>query len=230
MKKIYVIGAGGVGSWLAPSLCLLRSPGEVTLIDGDTLERKNLNRQLFEERDIGASKAARLAEKYRCSAIPVYYSFGGMEHGSSDWLFCCADNNPARLAVLHACDTFGCQAIIAANETTSSEAYYYRRAWKGTPLDPRVYYPELSTNHSGDPLARAIGCTGEAQERNRQLVSANFSAAALAQNLFVLWGIKAQTLSRDVVPSLPFKLVSNLSRLETFRIKDHQQQNERTEP
>mgnify|MGYP000856154200 CR=1 FL=1 len=62
----------------------------------------------------------------------------------------------------------------------SAEAYYYRRRWKGTARDPRVYYPEINQDRSGDPRATSIGCTGEVQNQNRQLVSANLMAAALA--------------------------------------------------
>jgi hypothetical protein len=220
MRKHYIIGCGGVGSWLAPSLCLLRSPQEIILVDGDTLEQKNLNRQLFTPEQVGSNKAEALAEKYGCQAIAEFYGTGSIEHDPSDWIFCCVDNNPARMAVLHSCDQYGCQAIFAANESTSSEAYYYRRAWKETPLDPRVYYPSMATDRSGDPRRASAGCTGEAQRLNRQLVSANVSAAALAQNLFVLWGIKASELSKETMPSLPFKFVANLSRLESHRIKD----------
>ena len=219
-RKYFVIGCGGVGSWLAPALCLLRSPQEVTLVDGDKLEKKNLNRQLFTENDIGDYKANALAEKYGCTSIPRWYSLGDMEHDVGDWIFCCVDNNPARMAVLAAADEQGAYAIFAANETTSSEAYYYRRAWKDTALDPRVYYPEMMEDRSNDPRDGAIGCTGEAQEQNRQLVTANLSAASLALNLFVVWGIKAQTLDKETMPMLPFKYVSNMTKLETFRIKE----------
>ena len=31
----YIIGCGGVGSAIVPSFCLLKSPAEITLIDGD---------------------------------------------------------------------------------------------------------------------------------------------------------------------------------------------------
>jgi hypothetical protein len=77
-------------------------------------------------------------------------------------------------------DESGCQAIFAVNETHSSEAYYCWRTWRRTERDPRVYYPELNTDRAGDPRTAAVGCTGEAQENNRQLVFANLIAAALA--------------------------------------------------
>jgi molybdopterin/thiamine biosynthesis adenylyltransferase len=219
-RNHYIIGCGGVGSWLAPSLTLLLDPSQVSLIDGDTLEEKNLNRQLFSSEDIGHNKAQALAKRYNCGFRSDWYLFGLIEHTERDWLFVCVDNNPARVAALQACDQYGCQAIIAANETTSSEAYFYRPRWKGTRLDPRVYYPELLSDQSGDPRAAQAGCTGDAQERNRQLVTANASAAALAANLFVLWGVKAHIITRDMMPMMPFKFVQNLSKTETHRIED----------
>ncbi len=42
---VLIIGVGGIGSWLAESLC--RSAiGTLTLIDSDTIELTNSNRQL----------------------------------------------------------------------------------------------------------------------------------------------------------------------------------------
>ena len=141
----------------------------------------------------------------------------GARSGTSrnDWLICLVDNHRTRLEALEVCDEHGCQAIFAANETHSSEAYYYRRQWQGTPRDPRVYYPELNTDRSGDPRAASIGCTGEAQANNRQLVSANFMAAALAEHLFVLWHFKAPRMDQETVALLPHKFAANLSKLET---------------
>jgi len=216
----YLIGAGGVGSWLAPSLCLLTGQDNVTLIDGDELEEKNLNRQLFTRQHLRQNKATALSRLYNCHAIPAWYSMGRFHIEPEDVLMVCADNHPARLAALNECDARGCRAIVAANETHSSEAYYYQRSWRGTKLDPRVYYPDILSVREGDPLAAAIGCTGEAQEQNPQLVSANFSAAALAQNLFVVWIMEAPKFEQDTLPFLPHRLVSNLTKLESFRVKD----------
>jgi hypothetical protein len=211
----YLIGCGGVGSALVPSFCLLKNPTDVTLIDGDRIETKNLNRQMFDARQVGMNKAQALAARHGCHARPEWFARGKLRHYRTDWLLCLVDNHRTRLEVLEVCDESGCQAIIAANEMHSAEAYYYRRSWNGTERDPRHYYPELTTDRSGDPRAAAIGCTGEVQERYRQLVSANLMAAALAEHLFVLWSLKAPRMDRETVERLPHKLVANLSRLET---------------
>jgi hypothetical protein len=217
----YIIGCGGVGSAIAPSFCLLKS--DVTLIDGDIIERKNLDRQMFDAGQIGMNKAQALAAKCGCRFIPEWFARGKINHARNDWLLCLVDNHRTRLEALEVCDEYGCQAILAANEMHSAEAYYYRRAWKGSPRDPRVYYPEINTDRSADPRAASIGCTGEIQENNRQLVSANLMAAALVEHLYVLWHLKAPRMDRDTVARLPHKFAANLSQLETSRWKgDHE--------
>ena len=213
----YIIGCGGVGSAIVPSFCLLKPPQDVTLIDGDTIERKNLNRQMFSTAQVGRNKAQALATVFNCRFIPEWFARGKIRHERSDWLICLVDNHRTRLEALEVCDEYGCQAIFAANETHSSEAYYYRRSWQNTHRDPRVYYPEINDDESGDPRAASIGCTGDAQENNRQLVSANLMAAALAEHLFVLWNLKAPRMDSQTVAVLPYKFVANLSKLETYK-------------
>lgn len=215
--KTYIIGAGGVGSWVAPALCLLIGKDNVVIVDGDELEKKNLNRQLFDASQVGQNKAAALADKYGCDFIAKWYSFGLMQHEPSDRLLVCVDNHPARLAALMACDYEGCSGIFAANERTSAEAYCYQPTWRGTNLDPRVTDPSMLTDRTGDPQAAAIGCTGEAQEREPQLVTANLMAASLALHLYVVWYLEARKLSPEAMPHLPHKLVQNLTRSESFK-------------
>jgi molybdopterin/thiamine biosynthesis adenylyltransferase len=215
---VYVIGAGGVGSWLIPALAKLVGKSNVTAVDGDILEQKNLDRQLFSPDFIGINKARALAILYETHAFCEYYSAGRIELFPTDWLICAADNHPARAAVLSSCDSIGCQSITGANETHSAEAFYYRREWRGSGLDPRVYYPEIGSNTAGDPLAASSGCTGEAQTENPQLVSANLLAAGLALQLFALWSIVAKTL--DDVEHLPFILNANMTKLHSTKVKD----------
>lgn len=215
----YVIGAGGVGSWLAHSLVKLLDPGQVTLVDGDQFTRDNLDRQLFDAGDVGRNKAEALGRKLGCRHVPQFFSAGSIRNiGPDDWLLCCADNHPARAAVLDQCDRSGCKGIVAANETNSAEAYYYDPEWKGNPArDPRRYYPEILSVRDNDPRAAAIGCVGTAQISNRQLVSANFMAAALAQHLLVFWALerpKINSLSREIEDTLPYRYTANMTRLE----------------
>lgn len=213
---IYIIGCGGVGSWLSEAMArLCQDPKKhLVLVDGDKLEQKNLDRQLFSEDVIGRNKAEALGEKLGCVGEGEWFTPYLFPHNVSDWLMVCVDNNPARRAALMACDMFGCKAIIAANEVHSSEAYIYCPDWRGHPtLDPRVTYsPEIEADHSGNPEAASIGCTGEAQVANRQLVTANFMAAALAAHLFVVWAMESRKVKPETLKHLPFRLSQNLTR------------------
>ena len=218
--KAYILGAGGVGSWLAPSMAMLIGREKIIVVDGDVLEKKNLNRQLFNDGDIGDNKAEALGSMYGLESVERFYSFGCMSHEPEDWIICCADNHACRLAVLQSCDEYRCKCIIAANEKTSAEAYLYKRQWQGTPLDPRVYYPSILTDTSDDPT-RPEGCTGEAQRATPQLVSANMMAASLAQWLFVFWHLKRPGLGRKVDDNmLSYRYRANMTMLETFKIGD----------
>jgi molybdopterin/thiamine biosynthesis adenylyltransferase len=210
-----------VGSWLAHAMTKLVQPKNITLVDGDTLEEKNLDRQLFTQEDLGKNKSEALSEKLKCEYIDRWYSKFEVKHGEHDWLFCCVDNNPGRKEVLAACDLHGCKAITAANEVHSSEAYVYLPEWiDKDSLDPRKYYPDIIKDVTGDVHAAAIGCTGEAQEQNRQLVTANFMAAALAAHLYVVWAMEARKASEDSLPYLPHRLSQNLTKNGYFRKVD----------
>lgn len=213
MKQIYVIGVGGVGSWLAPAMALL-VPESVVVIDGDKLEQKNLNRQLFGEEDVGRNKAEALGRRYDLRFIPKFYSHGSMSIDRTDWLLCAADNNLARKAALQSADEYGAQVIVGCNEKYSSEAYYYRRDWKGSPQDPRVYYSEIETDKSDDPRSAAIGCTGESQKQNVQLVTANYAAAGHMMSLYIAWAMERVKLNKEAATHLPHRIRQSLTRFE----------------
>lgn len=220
--RVFIIGAGGVGSWLCPSLCKLVGKSSVVVCDGDDFEPGNLDRQLFSLSEVGKNKAIVLADKYGCESIPQWYNLGIVSHSPDDWIFACVDNNPARMSVLAACDRYGCRAIIAANERTSAEAMLYDRRWNGSKRDPRFINPDMVTDKTRDPQAQAIGCMGQAQEETPQLVTANFMAAALAQWLFVAWALELPKMLEEDIGAgnyLPYRLVMNLSRAETYPLQ-----------
>jgi molybdopterin/thiamine biosynthesis adenylyltransferase len=227
--RAFVIGIGGGGSILSPILCKLIGAANVCLIDGDKLEKRNLDRQMFGPEHIGRNKADAMAEMLGCSYIPEYYFNGIERHSPDDWLLACVDNHPARVSVLAACDEYRCDAVFASNEVLSSEAYLYRPEWKGTKLDPRVMYPEIVTDRSGDPRGAQAGCTGEAQKQTPQLVTANLMSASLALHLLVVWAMESKKLARETLEHLPHKLVCNMTRMETFKAQTKQQKQKRTQ-
>lgn len=186
VDNIVIIGCGGVTSWLLPPLIKLLSGADhkpnLILVDGDTIETRNLERQWFSEDDIGKNKSLALGEKVAggeltVAAVQEYFTEGmQLPVDGINLYLCCADNHAARRAVLDTVDRIGGFAIVAGNEYTEAEAYFYEMGFKGTPLDPRQYYPAILTDHTGDPT-RPQGCTGLAAVASPQLVLANFSAA-----------------------------------------------------
>lgn len=70
--SIVVVGCGGTGSHLVQILARLmfdlreknQRPLQLTLVDGDRVERKNVGRQLFSTHEIGKNKAQALAARF----------------------------------------------------------------------------------------------------------------------------------------------------------------------
>lgn len=61
----YIVGVGGTGSLLARDLprLIAGTVHHMILIDGDTVEKKNIERQSFQEFDIGLNKATAMVRK-----------------------------------------------------------------------------------------------------------------------------------------------------------------------
>ena len=177
--SINIIGAGGVGSYLIP--CLAKTQKDITIWDGDEFEEKNLERQLFDKADVGKNKADVLASYFGLKSKPKYFKLtSGLE---ADIIFCCVDNDATRMDVLEYADANAICVIIGANETYSSEAYFYSPSWKGSKRDPRIIYPEMTERKGRDP--RKPPCNGvEAIEENPQLPTANMAAAVLMLKLY----------------------------------------------
>ena len=62
-KHVLVVGLGGVGSFAAEFICR-SGVGEMTIIDGDTVDISNVNRQLpATQKNVGQSKAEWMEER-----------------------------------------------------------------------------------------------------------------------------------------------------------------------
>ncbi len=232
-NQIIIVGCGGVGSYLIPALLRTvrnhadpaQSPS-VVLVDGDTLEARNMERQLFTDEDIGENKAIAIAAA-NAEYYPTIGSIDEFFSGDEDWIktgaliIACVDNHPGRARVLAAADRVGGEAIICGNGYTDAEAMFYASmGMKGTPRDPRVMFPEILTDHTDDPLARGSGCTGLAQQETPQLAIANFMAAAYALHLLWFHYQEIDKLEREFRGHSPLRHASNASRITTLKIQD----------
>jgi len=227
--KYYLIGCGGIGGWLAMALVkTLSTEDTLILVDGDVLEEKNLDRQLFSGKDIGKKKvhAMRRQLKGRCT-IEVVPQYLGEDH---DYIFAPksivltgVDNHPARVTTLKLCDKALVPCITAANGYEDAEAFYYAPIWQDTALDPRIYYPEILEDTVGDPLRPP--CTGEILESTPQLAIANMSAASYAMWLLWFWQQKAELIDDpDVQKLAPVQVISTAGRVRVKAMKDFEEQ------
>ncbi len=112
-----LIGCGGTGSWLAPSLAriayVLREQGkqvQLTFIDPDTIEDKNIPRQNFCAAEIGMNKAVALAARFSAAwGVEIHYltdpfkaetsTIQGYVENPLEVLIGCVDNAAARKAI-----------------------------------------------------------------------------------------------------------------------------------
>lgn len=59
--RVVIVGVGGVGCWVAFDLALVGCQN-IVLVDGDTIEKNNLNRTMFKYSQVGENKALAMSE------------------------------------------------------------------------------------------------------------------------------------------------------------------------
>ena len=118
--KLYLIGCGGNGSWLAPHLVRLarflretrQMKVHLTFIDPDVVEMKNVFRQSFGEAEVGGHKAELLALRYAASwgqsiqVHPMQFAkeMVQLEYGDLGLMVGCVDNAAARRTIAEMLD------------------------------------------------------------------------------------------------------------------------------
>ena len=95
MRKILIIGAGGIGSFLIP---LLDKVGlyDITVADPDKVETKNLPYQNFQTTDVGNNKALVMKDHYSLHEASVYPILTEKQMQGYDLVICCVDNLSVR--------------------------------------------------------------------------------------------------------------------------------------
>lgn len=130
---VCLIGAGGIGSHVASAL-VRKGIGELTLIDDDVVEWKNLTRQLFDREDVNKWKAVQLGKRLsqtglfdtRLTCMPRRLQ-ELQEMGCDlpdDAIFVGGvDNNPSRRAVAELGLMLNRPALLAAVSGDGNRAY-----------------------------------------------------------------------------------------------------------
>ncbi len=91
-RKILIIGAGGIGSFLIPTL---HRAGlyDITVSDPDKVETKNLSYQNFKKGHVGQNKATVMRDEYASvSFANTYPILAESQMNGYDLVICCVDN------------------------------------------------------------------------------------------------------------------------------------------
>ena len=95
MRKIMIIGAGGIGSYLVSFLDRI-GLYDITVFDDDSVETKNLTYQNYEEDDVGLEKVRGLKKYGSVNNAEPYVVLVQQQLENYDLVVCCADNLSVR--------------------------------------------------------------------------------------------------------------------------------------
>lgn len=220
---IHLIGCGGVGSYVAQTLSRMNvflPEGDIHFWDGDIIEERNIDRQLFGHDDIGKRKSAVIAERYGefytgKNAISCgYFMYPSAAFRPKDVIFVAVDSLKARNNILRAADETGSDVLVIGmvNEVTDSEAWVYRTGYdQNDPgKDPRLFAPRDPESESDDP---AESCTDVAHvTASPQTALANMGAAWLGIHLWYMHTVWAED-DHKVIRFLPSRVGSGVTNV-----------------
>lgn len=198
MNNYVVVGAGGTGTNLLPHLVTyltaLHAKEEwmLHIIDGDVVETKNLERQLFAPGTVTMNKAEAvaliLADKVHIAAVPEYLSEENLVKyiQDEDIVFICVDNFTVRKRIEdHALTLPNVVIINGGNEKLDGSVQLWVRNKKKN-VTPRIGYlhPEIAVG-VGTDRAEMTCQQAAALPGGQQTLIANLQAATWM--LTALW-------------------------------------------
>ena len=116
-RKVMIIGAGGIGSFLIP---LLNKTDlyNITVYDPDVVETKNITYQNFDEEDVEKHKVKVMQERYPSIKAEPYKVLTAKQVKGYDLVICCADNLAVR-RTLYASSGSGHNVNLSSSEFKS---------------------------------------------------------------------------------------------------------------
>ena len=197
-ERIVLVGLGGIGSQLVPSLVryLAFRPEPrptLVLVDGDAYEPSNRTRKVFAESAIGTNKAEALAEAYRggltVQAVADYLTEANVAAviRDGDLVLLAVDNHWTRFVVdRHLATLDEVTLISGGNDETDGNVQLVRRR-NGEFVDGGLaeIHGEIGRATEAEFAARN-GCERQVEERP-QLVVTNLMVASAMLNC--LWAV-----------------------------------------
>ncbi len=176
ISRIILVGAGGVGGFIAQHLGLLVGCSNLLIIDGDTFERTNTARQGFAKDNLGMFKAEATADyidslgALECSSINEFITEDNWDSILTDFqptlLISAVDNDKARKLIFSKKEEL--PILWGANELWTPQA--------GVSLPQKPWSP-LEAFQAAEAAGTACGI---------QTVHANACAASMAMQLLSL--------------------------------------------
>ena len=122
-KRVTVVGCGGLGGYVISALARV-GVGNLTIVDSDSFEETNLNRQIFSrEHNLGKSKAQIVADavseinsEIKVNALQVKLEEANASEiiSGADVVVDCLDNFEARFWLGHTANKLGIPCIYGA--------------------------------------------------------------------------------------------------------------------
>jgi len=201
--KIKIIGCGGIGTCLTDTLCRYLQfsdhPNiEVSLIDGDTYEERNRERQVFKQFGPKASVTAeRLRDEFPRLIFwdhPVYLA----DHNiislirENDFVFSCVDNHKTRKLVSERAEELDNVTIISGGngyEDGNVQIHIRRDGQNITVPVASRYHPEIQNpqdRNPGDIDEDREGCQEQAAVSPQLLIMNNLIAAHMLKAFYAV--------------------------------------------
>lgn len=195
-RRIKVIGLGGIGSYLVEPLCrYLSHQGdyiELMLIDGDTYEDRNRQRQQFTEK---GNKASVSLDALRLKFPEVHFKdkseYVTDENVVSlvrenDTVFLCVDNHATRKVVSDRCEELDNVTLISGgnDETDGNVIYYHRKNGKDITKPPTKLDPAIANPQDKNPGSNRNNSCEANVNTTPQLLFTNLAIASTMCNVF----------------------------------------------